>query len=220
MIPSRASSWSFLISLAIVPLSGPAGAEDADLILHNGKVVTVDRDFSIAEALAIRGDRLIRVGTDDEVMATRGPETTVIDLGGKTVLPGLIDSHTHPTGASMTEYDHPIPQMETIADVLDYIQDRAEALGEGEWIVVRQVFITRLKEQRYPSREELDRAAPNNPVLFSTGPDASLNSLALELSGIDKDFRPEGPGKVEIRWICDDCSSQFDDSMDEIERNE
>ena len=59
------------------------------------------------------------------------------------------------------------------------------------------MFITRLKEQRYPTRDELDRAAPENPVLFATGPDASLNSLALKLSGIDKDFRPEGPGKVE-----------------------
>ena len=109
------------------------------------------------------------------------------------VLPGLIDSHMHPTGACMTEFDHPIPEMETIGDVLDYIQARAEALGEGKWIVVRQVFITRLKEQRYPTREELDQAAPKNPVLFSTGPDASLNSLALKLSGIDKDFKvPRG----------------------------
>jgi predicted amidohydrolase YtcJ len=59
------------------------------------------------------------------------------------------------------------------------------------------VFITRLEEQRYPTRAELDRAAPDNPVLFSTGPDASVNSLALKLSGIDRDFRPQGPGKVE-----------------------
>ena len=97
----------------------------------------------------------------------------------------------------MTEFDHPVPEMETIRDVLDYVRSRAEALGAGKWVVVRQVFITRLKEQRYPTRDELDRAAPENPVLFSTGPDASLNSLALKLSGIDKDFRPEGPGKVE-----------------------
>jgi predicted amidohydrolase YtcJ len=97
----------------------------------------------------------------------------------------------------MTEFDHHIPEMETVGDVLDYVRSRAHALGRGKWVVVRQVFITRLKEQRYPTRDELDQAAPENPVLFSTGPDASLNSLALKLSGIDKDFRPEGPGKVE-----------------------
>src|SRR5581483_1642509 len=72
---------------------------------------------------------------------------------------------------------------------LNYVQARAKVLAEGEWIVVSQVFITRLREQRYPTREELDRAAPKNPVLFRTGPDASLNSLALKLSGIDKDFK-------------------------------
>ena len=113
------------------------------------------------------------------------------------VLPGLIDSHTHPTDACMTEFDHPIPEMETIADVLDYIHARAEALGPERWVVVRQVFITRLKEQRYPTRDELDQVAPHNPVLFATGPDASVNSLALKLSGIDKDFRIDGPGKIE-----------------------
>ncbi|MEO6810845.1 MAG: amidohydrolase [Isosphaeraceae bacterium] len=184
--------------LAFVGTCGAApGADKADLILHNGKVVTVDRDFSIGQALAVKGDHLLSVGSDADVLKTKGPKTTLIDLKGKMVLPGLIDSHTHPTGASMTEFDHPVPQMDTIQDVLDYVQSRAKVLGAGNWVVVRQVFITRLKEQRYPTRDELDKAAPDNPVLFSTGPDASLNSLALKLSGIDKDFQPEGPGKVE-----------------------
>jgi predicted amidohydrolase YtcJ len=97
----------------------------------------------------------------------------------------------------MHEFDHPIADMETIQDVLDYIAERARVLGPGKGIVVRQVFITRLKEQRYPTRAELDRAAPENPVVFSTGPDASLNTLALKESGIDKDFKVEGAGKVE-----------------------
>ena len=184
-----------LLSLGLC--GAAAGADEADLILHHGKVFTADRDSSVRQALAVKGDRLLRVGTDEEVLKTRGPRTAVVDLGGKMVLPGLIDSHTHPTGASMTEFDHPVPEMETVRDVLDYVRSRAEALGAGKWVVVRQVFITRLEEQRYPTRDELDRAAPENPVLFSTGPDASLNSLALKLSGIDKDFRPEGPGKVE-----------------------
>jgi predicted amidohydrolase YtcJ len=185
----------------IVRLEAPPAAteqtNEADLILHHGKVITADSNFSIQQALAVKGDRLIGVGTDDEVLKSRGSRTVLVDLGGKTVLPGLIDSHTHPTGACLTEFDHPVPQMDTIGDVLSYVRMRAEALGPGKWIVVRQVFVTRLKEQRYPTRDELDKAAPVNPVLFSTGPDASLNTLAMKLSGIDKDFRPEGPGKVE-----------------------
>src|SRR6185437_10925258 len=134
-------------------------------------------------ALAVRDGRILRVGSDEEVLKTKGPRTQLLDLAGKTVLPGLIDSHVHPTNACMVEFDHPIPEMETIADVLAYIKSRAKALAKGEWIEVRQVFITRLREQRYPTRQELDDAAPDNPVLFATGPDASLNTLALKLSG-------------------------------------
>ncbi len=197
MTNPRDPSWFAGVLLSLGLCGAAAGADEADLILHHGKVFTADRDSSVRQALAVKGDRLLRVGTDEEVLKTRGPRTALVDLGGKMVLPGLIDSHTHPTGASLTEFDHPVPEMETIRDVLDYVRSRAEALGAGKWVVVRQVFITRLEEQRYPTRDELDRAAPDNPVLFSTGPDASVNSLALKLSGIDKDFRPEGPGKLE-----------------------
>jgi predicted amidohydrolase YtcJ len=174
-----------------------SAAEKADLILRNGKVVSVDAAFSIHEAMAVAGDRILALGKNDEVLKLRGDDTKVVDLGGKTVIPGLMDSHTHPGGAAMHEFDHEIPTMESIDDVLDYIRARAEALGEGKWITVRQVFITRLREQRYPTREELDRAAPQNPVLFSTGPDASVNTLALRLSGIDKNTKVTGRGYLE-----------------------
>ena len=190
---------TLLFFLQLLWLNGAAVAEEADWILHNGKIVTVDRPFSVQQAIAWRANQIVAVGTDLEVMKLRGDSTKLLDLAGKTVIPGLIDSHVHPTGASMTEFDHPIPEMETIDDVLSYVRARAESLNEGEWIQVRQVFITRLREQRYPSREELDRASPLNPVIFSTGPDASLNTLALKRSGIDRDFQVSdgGPGFIE-----------------------
>jgi hypothetical protein len=188
-----------VVCLVLACVGVLAAAHEPDLILHNGKIVTVDRDFSIRQAIAVRGDRISQVASDDQVLKTRAARTALIDLGGKTVIPGLIDSHVHPTGACMTEFDHPIPPMQTIQDVLDYIKSRAEALEDGQWIQVRQVFITRLRDERYPTRQELDSVAPKNPVIFSTGPDASLNSLALERSGIDKSFRVTdgGPGFVE-----------------------
>jgi predicted amidohydrolase YtcJ len=189
-----------LIGAALSSAScGAEPAAEADLILHHGKIVTVDPKFSIHQALAIKDGRILRVGTNDEVLQAKGKATEMVDLGGKTVLPGLIDSHVHPNGACMTEFDHPIPEMESISDVLAYVKDRAKVLAEGEWIEVHQVFITRLREQRYPTREELDKAAPKNPVLFATGPDASLNSLALQQSKIDKDFKVTdgGPGYAE-----------------------
>jgi predicted amidohydrolase YtcJ len=110
-----------------------------------------------------------------------------------------MDSHVHPA-AAMTEFDHEIPTMETIADVLAYIAGRVKVSKPGELILVRQVFITRLEEKRYPMRKELDRIAPENPVVFSTGPDSMLNSLALKLGGYDRHFKvPEGSaGKMEV----------------------
>lgn len=176
----------FLALLLFLPMTLRAAPE---LILHNGRVATVDARFSIHQAMAIQDGRVLQVGTDPEVLEMRGPETEVVDLEGRLVLPGLIDSHVHPIGACLIEHDHPIPSMTRLQDVLDYIAARARVVPEGGWIVVRQVFITRLEEQRYPTRQELDTVAPRHPVLFATGPDASLNTLALKLSGIDRDFR-------------------------------
>ena len=166
-----------------------AQAAEIDLILHNGRVATVDGAFSIHQAIAIQGGRVWQTGTDDDLLKQRGPRTEVIDLAGRLVLPGLMDSHVHSADACLTEFDHEIPPMERIQDVLDYLQVRTRQVKEGDWISVRQVFITRLREQRYPTCAELDRVAPKHPVIFATGPDASLNSLALRLSGIDRNFK-------------------------------
>jgi predicted amidohydrolase YtcJ len=194
----RKSILAILFGVGVLCSVRPLFAAEPNLILHHGKIVTADSRFSVQQAIAVTGERISAVGDNDAVLRLKGPTTTVVDLEGKMVLPGLIDSHVHPD-AAMTEFDHPVPEMESIQDVLDYIRRRAEALKEGDWIQVSQVFITRLREQRYPTRAELDRAAPRNPVIFSTGPDASLNSLALKLSGIDKDFKVTdgGAGFVE-----------------------
>jgi predicted amidohydrolase YtcJ len=179
----------------LLPAAVPA--QEADLILTGGRIVTVDATNTVAEAMAIRGEEILRVGPEEEVLETRTGETNVVDLEGKTVLPGLIDSHTHAAWASIAELDHRIPEIQSIDDILAYVRDRAEATPEGDWIVVQQIFLTRIEERRYPSREELDSAAPNHPVFFRTGPDASLNSMALEHFGIDAAYQaPEG-SKVE-----------------------
>src|ERR1043166_4518908 len=170
-------------------------AATADLILHHGKIVTVNKQFLVTEALAVAGGRVLFAGSNDAALKFKGASTEIIDLQGKMILPGLIDSHTHPTGASMIEFDHPIPDMESIGDVLDYIRARTKVVPAGYWIQVRQVFITRLRDQRYPTRAELDGVAPRHPVIFSTGPDASLNTPALKLSGIDKDFKVTDGGR-------------------------
>ena len=181
-------------------ITGAAIAQQADLIFNNGKILTVDENFSIVEALAVKGDRIIAAGSNTDILKTRDADTRIIDLEGSMMLPGLIDSHMHPNQASVSEFDHPVPEMRTIRDVLDYTGSRAKVVPEGEWIWVRTVFISRLREQRYPTRTELDAVAPHHPVIFATyfiTPAASLNSLALQRLGIDRNFQGQEPGDIE-----------------------
>lgn len=188
---------TFAACLASLPALGLQAAPD--LILHHGRVITLDPASSLASAVAVEGGRITAVGGDEEVLKLKGPQTQVLDLGGRALLPGLMDSHVHP-GAAMTEFDHEIPTMESIAEVLAYIATRVKASKPGDLIGIRQVFITRLEEKRYPTRAELDRVAPENPVVFSTGPDSMLNTLALKQAGIDRHYQvPAGSAsKVEL----------------------
>ncbi len=178
----------------------PRGIAEQTVVFRNGRILTVDAAFSEVSSIAVRGERVVAVGETEVAEAIRGQEAVkVVDLGGRMVLPGLMDSHAHPVGAATFEHDHPVPDITNIAQLLAYIRSRAEALPEGTLISVSQVFITRLDEQRYPTRAELDGAAPRHPVRFSTGPDSMLNSLAMRLAGIDRGYRlQEGhPGLVE-----------------------
>ena len=188
-----------IVVLSITAVAGYGRQPAPSHIFHAGKIVTVDPQFRIAEAMAIRDGRIAAVGTNAAILKLAGSGTERVDLGGRTVLPGLIDSHVHAPSASMYEFEGPVPDMETIADVLGYLRGRADKAAPGQWITLAQVFITRLREQRYPTRAELDQAAPRNPVAFRTGPDASLNSMALSMSGIDAKFQvPAGePCRVE-----------------------
>jgi predicted amidohydrolase YtcJ len=186
-----------LAALALVASTGLGAPGAPDAIFFNGEVVTVDPGFNVERAFAVRDGRIVAVGDDREVRLLAGPGTRSHDLAGRMVLPGLIDSHTHPTMAALSEFDHEAPEMETISDVLAFIGRRARVVPAGHWIQVEQVFITRLREQRFPTRAELDAAAPGHPVCFSTGSDMMLNTLALRECGIDRDFVVAGAGVVE-----------------------
>ena len=189
----------FNVLVALEVATGIQGEAPPTHIFHTGKIVTVDPQFRIVEAMAIRDGRIVAVGTNADIAKLAGAATEQVNLGRRTVLPGLIDSHVHAPSASMYEFEQPIPDVESVEDVLAYFRVRATTTDPGKWITLSQVFITRLREQRYPTRAELDRAAPRHPAAFRTGPDASLNSLALSMSGIDETFKvPEGePCRVE-----------------------
>lgn len=190
-----AASAGYVLVTAATLLAQPV----PDAIFHHGKVVTVDSGFAIQEAFAVQGGRIVAVGTNAQISALARPATQQHDLRGRTVLPGLIDSHVHAPAAAMFEFDHEIPSMETIADVLAYIGARTKVVPEGQWIQTQQVFITRLQEGRFPTRAELDGVAPKHPVCFRTGPDNMLNSLGLQRCGFDRNYQIKdgGPGYLE-----------------------
>src|SRR5688500_15401381 len=108
-------------------------------IFHSGKIVTVDPRFRTVEAMSIRDGRIVAVGTNADIMKTAGPATEQVHLGGKTVLPGLIDSHVHAPSASMYEFEQRVPDMESVEDVLTYVRRRAETTDPGRWIILSQV---------------------------------------------------------------------------------
>jgi predicted amidohydrolase YtcJ len=179
----------FVLGVAALPAAEPV----ADAVYYNGKIVTLWEDAPTAEALALSGNSFLAVGTNDDVLPTAGPSTTKTDLKGQTVVPGLIDAHTHPIWAALADMDGPLPPFDSIAAIQDYIRDRAADTPAGTPIVVPKVFATRLAERRYPTRQELDAVAPDRPVVVDNGYASVLNSLLLEKHGITRDS-PDPPG--------------------------
>ncbi len=160
---------AFVASLAHAQGAPPAAVlHYPDIVLVNGKVVTVDDRFSVREAVAIREDRFLAVGTSAEIRALAGPSTRVIDLGGRTVLPGLVDSHNHMLRAGFRwPQEVRLDEAESVEQILAAIRDQAAKVKPGEWILTLGGWHeSQLKERRMPTRAELDQAAPNNPVLL------------------------------------------------------
>ncbi|MGD0040754.1 MAG: amidohydrolase family protein, partial [Isosphaeraceae bacterium] len=182
----------------VSPASGHSvrAAGEVEVVIRHARVITLDARGQIAQAVAIRGDRIEAVGTDDEIQPLVGPGTRIIEAGGMALLPGLYDSHVHPLGAAHSEADHPIPVFESLAGVTAYIADRVKAQPKGTWIVARYAFPTRLAESRFLTRAELDRIAPEHMVLHQGGPAGVVNSMALAHSGITRDPPDPPAGQI------------------------
>lgn len=169
----------------------------ADMVLLNGKIITVDPDDSVVEAVAIYDNKFMAVGTSDEIRGLAGKDTKVIDLEGKTAMPGIIDSHTHPTGIAeeYLEVNCRAPPVRNIKDIQDLVAAKVMELGSGKWIRGSAYNDSKLAERRQMTRYELDQVSPENPVMLvsDTGHQCIVNSLALEIAGITKNS-PDPPG--------------------------
>lgn len=180
----------FLIIIITQP--GCNSMKYADLILLNGKIVTVNKEFAICEGVAISNNKIMATGTNGEMRKLSGNKTQIVDLKGRTVIPGLIDSHLHPESASVSELETEIPDVHTIEQLLNWIRSSAINSGSGSWVILQKFFPTRLIEMRQPTLAELDSVAPDHPVFLNGSFGGMINSKAMQLSGITSETSDPG----------------------------
>jgi predicted amidohydrolase YtcJ len=222
IMPAQAQSPSLPAS----PLTRPV-----DLVLRKGKIITVDKDFTIAQAIAIAGERIVAVGADAEMAAHIAPTTRVVDLKGRAVIPGLVDGHAHMDREGLKSVYPPLGRVRSIRDIQDRIAELARNKRPGEWIVTMPIgdppyywdVPEILAEKRWPTRQELDAAAPDNPVFIRsiwgfwrhTPPLVSCaNTEALRRAGIGRDtVSPVDTLKIEKDTNGDPTGVFFEQDM-------
>jgi len=183
--------------LIILLSAAAAGQAPADLIIRDAHIVTVDPQFSTAQAAAIRDGRFIAVGSDAEVMKSAGPKTRIVDLHGKTVLPGFNDTHVHLTAGEDLPTQVDLTHIRSIKDIQAAIAARAAKSKPGNWIVgTRGWWEYQLAEGRLPTRADLDAAAPNNPVAIPGPHYVIVNSRALALAHVTRDTPDPQGGQI------------------------
>ena len=170
----------------------PSRGLDADRVLVNGNIITVDADDSVVEALAIRNGRIVAVGTNDEIEALVGAGTERIDLEGLTATPGLLDLHCHFASggvSSLYVLNLSYPNIESVEGATEKVKEKVDAVGAGEWVVGRGWDEGKLLERRYIYARDLDPVSAENPVFLThtMGHYAVANTVALNMANITKD---------------------------------
>jgi predicted amidohydrolase YtcJ len=172
-----------------------------DLVIINGKVVTVDKKDSVAEAIAVKNGYIIKVGSNQEIKALASSDTEEIDLKGKSIYPGFIDTHEHciRRGLQLDYVNCKTPPMKNLDDIVAALKEKANSKPDGEWIVGSWFDETQWEDKRFPNRYDLDRASTRHPVYLGRagGHNSVANSLALEIAGISKDTEQPAGAHIE-----------------------
>jgi predicted amidohydrolase YtcJ len=191
------------IALVIIFAAGAFG-QGADLLLRNGKIVTLNSTAPVAQALAARGDRIVWVGANGEARRWIGPQTRVIDLGGKLAIPGFIEGHGHFTGLGEYRLGLDLREARTWEEIVARVARAAQDARPGDWIVGRGWHQSKWDHapepnvEGFPLHASLSRAAPNNPVLLThaSGHAVFVNGRALEAAGITRDTPNPAGGEI------------------------
>jgi predicted amidohydrolase YtcJ len=190
-----------VLFLAIVlAVSWPAWCQSADTILVNGKILTVDSQFSAREAVAIRDGKIAAVGSNAAVRKLAGAKTRVIDLQGRTMIPGLIDSHMHALRAGQTfATEVNWVGATTLAEALARVHEASRTMKPGAWLIVAGGWnVAQFKEKRRPTQADLVAAAPNNPVYIQLGYEwVVMTPAGFKALSINSDADLPRPGKLE-----------------------
>jgi predicted amidohydrolase YtcJ len=184
----------------LLALSAAAWSQSADTVLINGKILTVDSQSSVREAIAIRGGRILAVGSTADIRKLAGPSTRSIDLQGRTVIPGLIDSHLHAIRAALS-FSTEVNWIgaRSLPEALGRIHDAAKTMQSGAWLIVAGGWnIDQFQERRRPTQAELVAAAPDNPVYVQLGYGwAVITPVGLKALNISTDADLPSGGRLE-----------------------
>lgn len=180
-----------LVAAVVAPslIQTPVKVEPAELVLKNGNIYTLNESQPKAEAIAVRYGRIIFVGSNADVKSFEGKKVTrVIDLKGQTVTPGLVDAHYHFAGVGFRELRLNLEGTTSLEDFLSKVKARVDKAKPGEWVTGRGWIETFWKPQAFPTRADLDKISPNNPVFLTRadGHGAVANSAALKIAGVDR----------------------------------
>jgi len=175
--------------LLLTLVSAPRTTQSAaDIVFQNGNVYTANDKAPRAQAIAVKGDRIVFVGSNTAAQKFVGANTRVVDLKGNTVLPGFTDSHQHLSGVGQREMTLNLEGTTSLDDLLAKLKERVDQTKPGEWVTGRGWIETHWQPAVFPTRWDLDKVSPNNPVILgrADGHGAVANSAALKLAGVDK----------------------------------
>jgi len=179
-----------LVSVLLLTLTSgqPRVQSAADIVFKNGNVYTANDQAPRAQAIAVKEDRIVFVGSNETAQKFIGTNTRVVDLKGNTVLPGFTDSHQHLSGVGQREMTLNLEGTTSLEDLLAKVKARVDQARPGDWVTGRGWIETHWQPAVFPTRWDLDKVAPNNPVILgrADGHGAVANSAALKLAGVDK----------------------------------